>query len=71
MRALRRYAIHKLTTGLAREYGSIVVEDLKVAGMAQNRRLARAVLDARFGEIRRQLADKIGWNGGSLHVADR
>lgn len=68
---LRRDAIHKLTTDLAREYGTIVVEDLNVAGMLRNRRLARAVADAGFGEIRRQLAYKTAWNGGRLLVADR
>jgi IS605 OrfB family transposase len=68
---LRRDAIHKLTTSLARTYGTIVVEDLNVAGMVKNRRLARAVSDAGFGEIRRQLAYKTAWNGGTLIVADR
>jgi putative transposase len=68
---LRRDAIHKLTTALAREYGSIVVEDLHVAGMVKNRRLARAISDAGFGEIRRQLTYKTNWNGGTLTVADR
>jgi putative transposase len=68
---LRRDAIGKLTTGLAREYGTIVVEDLNVAGMVKNRRLARAICDAGFGEIRRQLAYKTVWNGGTLIVADR
>ncbi|TDD68147.1 transposase [Actinomadura darangshiensis] len=69
--AQRRDAIHKLTTGLAREYGTVVVEDLNVAGMVRNRRLARALSDAGFGEIRRQLGYKTGWNGGQLVVADR
>ncbi|MCX5442783.1 IS607 family element RNA-guided endonuclease TnpB [Streptomyces sp. NBC_00063] len=69
--ALRRDKIHKLTTGLAREYGTVVVEDLNVAGMVKNRRLARAVADAGFGEIRRQLAYRTVWNGGHLEVADR
>ncbi|MFF3115961.1 IS607 family element RNA-guided endonuclease TnpB [Kitasatospora sp. NPDC057904] len=68
---LRRDGIHKLTTELALEYGTIVVEDLNVAGMVKNRRLARAVSDAGFGEIRRQLAYKTEWNGGRLEVADR
>jgi IS605 OrfB family transposase len=68
---LRRDAIHKLTTALAREYGTIVVEDLNVAGMVRNRRLARAISDAGFAEIRRQLAYKTSWNGGTLAVADR
>ncbi len=69
--ALRRDAMHKLTTGLASEYGTIVVEDLNVSGMVRNRKLARAISDAGFGEIRRQLAYKAEWNGGRLHVADR
>ncbi|WP_432177257.1 RNA-guided endonuclease TnpB family protein [Streptomyces sp. NBC_00063] len=69
--ALRRDKIHKLTTGLAREYGTVVVEDLNVVGMVKNRRLARAAADAGFGEIRRQLAYKTVWNGGHLEVADR
>lgn len=71
MAALRRDAIHKLTTGLAREYGTVVVEDLHVAGMVRNRRLARAIGDAGFAGIRRRLAYKTVWNGGTLLVAGR
>jgi IS605 OrfB family transposase len=67
----RKDAIHKLTTGLAREYGTIVVEDLNIAGMVRNHRLARHVADASFGEIRRQLEYKTAWNGGRMVVADR
>jgi putative transposase len=68
---LRADAIHKLTTGLARTYGTIVVEDLNVAGMVKNRSLARVISDAGFGEVRRQLTYKTMWNGGTLVVADR
>ncbi|MFI1701474.1 IS607 family element RNA-guided endonuclease TnpB [Streptomyces bobili] len=68
---LRRDALHKLTTSLAREYGTVVVEDLNVAGMLKNRRLARVVADTGFGEVRRQLTYKTQWNGGHLEVADR
>jgi putative transposase len=49
----------------------VVVEDLNVAGMLRNRRLARKIADAGFGEIRRQLTYKTGCNGGTLHVANR
>ncbi|MEO6090950.1 MAG: IS607 family element RNA-guided endonuclease TnpB [Umezawaea sp.] len=69
--SLRREGIHQLTTALAREYGTIVVEDLNVSGMLRNRKLARVVSDAGFGEIRRQLTCKTGWNGGRVVVADR
>ncbi|WUF29846.1 transposase [Kribbella sp. NBC_00482] len=67
----RADALHKLTTSIAREYGTVVVEDLNVAGMLKNKRLARRIGDAGFGEIRRQLAYKTQWNGGRLIVADR
>ncbi|WP_406410443.1 IS607 family element RNA-guided endonuclease TnpB [Streptomyces sp. NBC_01614] len=69
--ALRRDGIHKLTTSLAGEYGTVVVEDLNVAGMVKNRKLARSIADTGFGEIRRQLAYKTAWNSGRLEVAGR
>ncbi len=68
---VRTDSIHKLTTNVARTYAAVVIEDLNVAGMVKNRRLARSVADASFGEIRRQLAYKIEWHGGTLVVADR
>jgi IS605 OrfB family transposase len=68
---LRRDGLHKLTTGLATAIGTVVVEDLNVAGMLRNRRLARHLADASFAEIRRQLRYKTCWNGGRLMVADR
>ncbi|MEV4478838.1 IS607 family element RNA-guided endonuclease TnpB [Micromonospora coxensis] len=71
VRNLRRDGLHKLTTRLAREHATIVVEDLNVTGMLANRRLARHIADAGFAEIRRQLAYKTSWNGGRLIVADR
>ncbi|MEU3250855.1 RNA-guided endonuclease TnpB family protein [Streptomyces sp. NPDC006997] len=52
---LREDALHKLTTSVAAEYGTVVVEDPGVAGMLRNRRLARQIADAGFAEIRRQL----------------
>jgi len=67
----RKDGLHKLTTTLTATYGTVVVEDLNVAGMLKNRRLARHLADASFGEIRRQLSYKTNWNGGRLEVADR
>lgn len=68
---IRRDAMHKLTTRLARTYGTVVVERLNVAGMLRNRRLARAVADASLAEIRRQLAYKTVWYGSHLLEAER
>jgi putative transposase len=68
---LREDALHKLTTAVAAEYGTVVVEDLNVAGMLRNRRLARRIADAGFGEIRRQLTYKTRRNGCRIVAADR
>ncbi|MFD3310683.1 IS607 family element RNA-guided endonuclease TnpB [Streptomyces sp. NPDC058656] len=68
---LREDTLHKLTTRLASEYGTVVVEDLNVAGMGRNRRLSRRIADAAFGEIRRQLTYKTRRRGTRLVVADR
>ena len=68
---LRRNLLHSITTELARGYTSVTVEDLNAAGMLANRRLARVVSDAAFGELRRQLAYKTSWYGTELVVADR
>jgi putative transposase len=52
-------------------YGTVVVEDLNVAGMLRNRRLVRKIADAGFGEIRRQLAYKTRRDGCRIVAADR
>jgi IS605 OrfB family transposase len=67
----RKDSLHKLTTRLAAEFGTVVVEDLNVAGMVKNRRLARHVADASFAELRRQVEYKAAWRGGRVIVADR
>ncbi|MFF5210810.1 IS607 family element RNA-guided endonuclease TnpB [Streptosporangium sp. NPDC000396] len=69
--AQRRDGLHQLTTRLAATYGTIVVEDLHVAGMLANRKLARAIADVGMAETRRQLTYKTAWRGGRLVVADR
>lgn len=67
-RNVRRDAIDKLTTTLARTYGTIVVETLNARGLcrAGNRGLRRALHDASLAEIRRQLTYKTAWRSGTL-----
>jgi putative transposase len=67
---LRRNGLHHLTSALTDTYGTVVVEHLNVAGMLRNRRLARRIADAGFGELRRQLTYKAVWAGGMLVQAD-
>ncbi len=51
----RRDGLHKLSARLVREHDTIVIEDLNVAGMVRNRRLARAIAGLGMAELRRQL----------------
>ena len=68
---VRTDAINKATTMIARTYSVVCIEDLNVAGMVKNRRLARSVSDASLGEFRRQLDYKTARTGATLHVIDR
>ena len=67
----RRDGLHQLTTRLVREFDTIVIEDLHVAGLLRNRSVARQLSDLGMGEIRRQLTYKAEWSGVRLIVADR
>jgi putative transposase len=71
IRNQRTDALHKATTALAKAKSVIVVEDLHVAGLLRNRRLARAISDQGWAEFHRQLAYKCQWYGSNLLVAPR
>ncbi|KKD35294.1 MAG: RNA-guided endonuclease TnpB family protein [Limnoraphis robusta] len=67
----RRDHTHKLTTQLPSENQTIVVEDLAVKNMVKNHKLARAISDANWGELIRQLTYKAEWYGRELIKIDR
>ncbi|NEP80373.1 MAG: IS200/IS605 family element transposase accessory protein TnpB [Okeania sp. SIO3B3] len=62
---------HKLTTQLIRENQTVVVEDLAVKNMVKNHKLAKAISDANWGELVRQLEYKAEWLGRELVKIDR
>lgn len=68
---LRRDRLHQFTTGITRQFHTIVIEDLNVKGMLGNRSLARAIADMGFHELRRQLEYKAARRGGHVVVAHR
>ena len=63
--------LNKLTDRLTRTYSDISIEDLNVAGMVMNHKVARAVSDCGFAELRRQLVCKAARTGARIHVVDR
>ena len=63
---VRKDAIHKATSRLANENQVVSLEDLNVKGMLRNHHIARAVSDASFFEIARQLGYKCAMRGGTV-----
>ncbi len=70
IRQERHAAIHGLTTRLVREFDIIAIEHLNVKALARGRN-ARAIRDAAFSEIRRQLLYKGDAAGRVLLEVDR
>lgn len=68
---IRKDTLHKLTTLLAKNHGTVVIEDLNVSGMMANHKLAKAIADMSFFEFRRQLTYKCELYGSKLVVVDR
>ncbi len=68
---IRKDALHKLTTYLAKNHGTVVIEDLNVSGMLANHKLAKSIANQGFYEFRRQLEYKCEWYSSELVVVDR
>ena len=69
-RARRDYH-HKQALALVRENQVIHVEDLNIVGMVKNRRLARAISDAGWGQFVRIIGEKADRYGRTLHQVSR
>jgi putative transposase len=68
---LRRSFLHDVSGQLAKTHSRLVIEDLAVANLVRNTRLARAINDAGWAEFGRQLRYKTAWFGAELVTCDR
>ncbi|MBB5079754.1 putative transposase [Nonomuraea endophytica] len=67
----RRDYLHKVTTRLVRENQAVAVEDLAVRNLVKNGKLANAISDASWRELRSMLEYKAQGYGRTLVVVDR
>jgi putative transposase len=67
----RRDFLHKASTRLVRENDVIAVEDLNVAGMVRNRRLARAISCTGWAAFRSMMEYKAQRHGRAVVAVDR
>ncbi|GAB3174229.1 IS607 family element RNA-guided endonuclease TnpB [Myceligenerans halotolerans] len=71
IRAQRAHFVHQVSNKLVKTHDRLVLEDLNITGMLKNKRLARAIGDAGWGELARQIGYKQAWRDGHVMVADR
>ena len=62
----RKYYLHKITTDLVKQYDVIKIEDLKTKNLLHNHKLARAIANQSWRELRNMLEYKCEWYGKQL-----
>jgi putative transposase len=67
----RRDFCHRLSNELVKTHDALCLEDLAVANMVHNRRLARPIADASWGRFAQMISYKAEWFGSELCVAPR
>jgi putative transposase len=62
---------HNLSAKAIESYDVLVLENLNIAGMLRNHKLARSISDMAWAEFKRQLIYKASWSGKLIIIADR
>lgn len=71
VRSIRRHFLHQVSNRLVKTHDRYAIEDLNIAGMLRNHRLARSISDAAWAELARMLSYKQAWRGGQISIVDR
>lgn len=66
----RKDYLHKISTELVNQYDVIKIEDLKTGNMMKNHKLARAIANQSWRELRLMLEYKCEWYNKELMVVD-
>jgi putative transposase len=67
----RRDFCHRLSSELVKTHDALCLEDLAVANLVRNKRLARPIADASWGHFAQMVSYKAEWFGSDLCVAPR
>lgn len=69
----RKHTLHNISHHVTAKTkpNTVVIEDLNVSGMLRNGKLSKAISDASFGELRRQIEYKSQWSGVRVVVSNR
>lgn len=67
----RKWFLHNESTRIVRDYDVIAIEDLNIAGMLKNRKLAKSISDVSWSAFFTMLKYKSEWYGKELVKIDR
>ena len=57
---------HKVSTAIAKDYGTVVIEDLNIQGMQRNHHIARSVSDQGWYQFMQMITYKMEWRNAEL-----
>ena len=57
---------HKVSTAIAKHYGTVVIEDLNIQGMQRNHHLSKSITDQGWHQFKQMLIYKMDWRKANL-----